>query len=388
MKVDFSYYISILDNCIKNGCVIYGAGRRGKNAINACRRFSISVNQIADRDIGKTIDVFEAVSVNKLLFDKSAQVCILTPANGVTEIRSVLNEHFLVVEYDFIKWLLYFFPEDLDLKRNCVPFCHYESPYPTESELYCKIDRGKENNNIKDVDLNQDGQVALFERFIQYADDYRSFLEKTTRFDKDNGMFTGLDAYSLYGMLNIFHSKRIIEIGSGFSTRLMLDYCDNIPESLLHIDSIEPDPVRIKEHIRKGDNIELIEKPVQEIDLSFFSSLQKNDILFIDSSHVAKRNGDVPYEYFKIIPRLQKGVIIHIHDIHWPFEYCDKWLEEGRAYNEIYLLHAFLMNNKSYEVLLFNSMIESLYSEKFKMLSSITGKDNEPNGSFWMRKNV
>lgn len=126
-------------------------------------------------------------------------------------------------------------------------------------------------------------------------------------------------------------------------------------------------------------NYQLNVNSVQQCDISIFEKLEKNDILFIDSSHVAKSGGDILYEYFKIIPMLQSGVIIHIHDIFFPFTYPKKWLYEGRCYNEAYILHGFLMNNNEYEIIYFNNFMHS------NLVESI-GESFESGGSIWIRK--
>ena len=97
----------------------------------------------------------------------------------------------------------------------------------------------------------------------------------------------------------------------------------------------------------------ILPSTLQDVDFDSFEALQENDILFIDSTHVSKLDSDVNKIFFDILPALNKGVVIHIHDIFWPFEYPDTWLNEGRAWNEMYMLRAFLEYNDSFEILFF-----------------------------------
>ena len=114
---------------------------------------------------------------------------------------------------------------------------------------------------------------------------------------------------------------------------------------------------------------------------SFFEELEENDMLFIDSSHVSKMDSDVNYEFFEIFPRLKQGVYIHFHDVYYPFIYPKTLIYDGRAYNEMYLLRAFLMNNKEYSIQLFGEMLEEKYSKEIP--SSLKGVGS---GSLWIKK--
>ena len=111
--------------------------------------------------------------------------------------------------------------------------------------------------------------------------------------------------------------------------------------------------------LRSGDldKHEVIPKVVQDVPLSRFDELRKNDILFIDSSHVSKTGSDVNYIFFEILPRLRSGVLIHVHDVPYPFEYGEDIVYEGRAWNEAYVLRAFLQFNRAFELLLYPSYL-------------------------------
>lgn len=96
----------------------------------------------------------------------------------------------------------------------------------------------------------------------------------------------------------------------------------------------------------------LVKQKVEDVDLAFFDAFEENDLLFIDSSHVSKAGSDVNYLFFEVLPRLKPGVVVHIHDIFLPDEYPKVWvIDQGRNWNEQYLLRAFLQFNREWEIL-------------------------------------
>lgn len=161
-------------------------------------------------------------------------------------------------------------------------------------------------------------------------------------------------------MIMLNKPKHIIEIGSGFSTSVMLDTNEHCFNNEIIIECIEPRPQRLKELLKETDHILIHENDLQEMSLDLFSKLEQNDILFIDSSHVIKAGSDVSYELFEILPRLPQGVHIHFHDVFWPFEYSMNWVTEGRAYNEQWVLRALLTDSTAYKVTLFGHQLQCL----------------------------
>ncbi len=115
---------------------------------------------------------------------------------------------------------------------------------------------------------------------------------------------------------------------------------------------IEPYPAVLKSVMRPGDleRHRLLEQRLQDCPLALFEELEPNDILFIDSTHVSKLGSDVNFLFFEILPRIRRGVFVHIHDIFHPFEYPMAWYEEGRAWNEAYMLRAFLEFNTAWRI--------------------------------------
>ena len=129
---------------------------------------------------------------------------------------------------------------------------------------------------------------------------------------------------------------------------------------------------------------QIIRAPVQDVPLETFQDLGENDILFIDSSHVAKVGSDLTHLIFRVLPCLAPGVLVHFHDIFWPFEYPREWLIEGRAWNESYFLRAFLAYNNTFEMLYFNSyMAERHQTDVAEHLPLCLCN---PGGSLWIRR--
>ena len=136
----------------------------------------------------------------------------------------------------------------------------------------------------------------------------------------------------------------------------------------------------------RNDDLEkckVIQNKVQNVEIETFKKLKKNDILFVDSSHVSKTGSDVNFILFKVLPVLNSGVIIHFHDIFYPFEYPKDWVYGGRNWNECYILRAFLSYNSDFEILIFSDYLHKHHPELFEripMLKKNTG------GSLWIRK--
>jgi hypothetical protein len=139
--------------------------------------------------------------------------------------------------------------------------------------------------------------------------------------------------------------------------------------------------------LRESDakRVSIIETPVQEVDLRTFDPLEENDILFIDSTHVMKTGSDVNFELFEVLPRIKKGVLIHFHDIQYPFEYPDEWVYNRKySWNEIYALRAFLMYNERFRVEFFNSLFIGRNRELVRATYEPMLKN--PGASLWLRK--
>jgi len=240
------------------------------------------------------------------------------------------------------------------------------------------------------VDMNVEGQLELLNRF-RFKDELLRFPMKPAgehEFCYQNNMFGAGDAEYLYSLVRLVKPQRIIEIGCGFST-LMTRHAlkenknENPNYECLHT-CVEPyeNPWLAK------TGVNLVRQPLEKLPISDFTCLESNDILFIDSSHMIRPDGDVLYEFLEILPRLKPGVYVHIHDIFTPFDYPDQWVrKEVRFWNEQYLVEAFLTGNSGYSVIgamnFLNHQFPEKLAEKFPVLGS--AKQVKP-GSFWMVK--
>ena len=240
------------------------------------------------------------------------------------------------------------------------------------------------------VDMNEAAQLDLlrnvFPRFrTEYEAIPRSAPGKLGEFYFDNGLFSGTDALVAYCMVRHFQPRLIIEVGGGFSSLITAQAAvKNKSSSLV---CIEPFP---RDFLVAGfpGLASLVQKPVQDVELDFFSKLESGDILFIDSSHTVKIGGDVNYLFLEVLPRLKSGVIVHVHDILFPFDYYREWvLDERRFWTEQYLLQAFLAFNSAFEILICNSYLGCYFPEELK-----TCFPHAPwwtcGGSFWMRRKI
>jgi hypothetical protein len=170
------------------------------------------------------------------------------------------------------------------------------------------------------------------------------------RFYTRNSQFGWLDARALHVLLLAWRPRRIIEVGSGYSSLLTAEVNRFHFGGAIEFTCIETYP---RPFLRAGiaGITRLIEKRVERLPLDTFAALEPGDVLFIDSSHVAKTGSDVNYLYFEVLPRLASGVVVHIHDIHLPHDYPREWvIDENRSWNEQYLVRALLMYSQAYKI--------------------------------------
>ncbi len=233
---------------------------------------------------------------------------------------------------------------------------------------------------IKDIDLRKQQQFELLQQLLPYYKKSSFPEERSTdyRYYFNNIFYSYSDGIFLFCLLNHWKPKRIIEIGSGFSSALMLDTNQHCFNNSMQLTFIEPFPEeRLNNLIRPEDSAYTIKDFIQQVDLSLFTKLEAGDVLFVDSSHVSKFNSDLNHIIFQILPTLKAGVYIHFHDIFYPFEYPKEWILSGRAWNEAYILRAFLMNNTDYEIVLFPSMLEQFHEEWMQQNMPLTLKLHE-----------
>lgn len=263
---------------------------------------------------------------------------------------------------------------------------HYYSPIADYKEVKSReLILFSQDVKVHDVNIMSKPQSDRLANFIKYKLEFKNLFDRSeSRYHPDNGFFNYSDGFYLYGMMRDLKPKRIIEVGSGHSSALMLDINEMYFDGAIELSFVEPFPERLNTLLKNGDkDCEIIIKKVQEVNLEKFNQLEQHDMLFIDSSHVSKVGSDVNFLIFNVLPILKPGVIIHFHDITWPFEYPKEWIYEGRYWNEAYLLRAFLMNNNNYEILLFNSYLAHYHQG---WLKEQTPECSVPGGSLYLRK--
>lgn len=256
---------------------------------------------------------------------------------------------------------------DLQSKLYYTPG-HYYSPYACDEDLNLVQDFNLDTT-IKGVNLNENQQLSLLNEFAKSYQKLKWTADKidTNRYYYNNLYFSYSDAIFLHSVINYFQPKKIIEVGSGFSSAAMLDINKHGFNNSIELTFIEPYPEeRLYKLIDDKDKKQVIVDFVQNINDEVWLQLEANDILFIDTSHVSKYRSDVNHLFFNVLPLLKSGVIIHIHDIFFPFDYPLEWLKQGRSWNEAYLLRAFLQYNDSFEILAFPSFMEKKHESWFK----------------------
>jgi predicted O-methyltransferase YrrM len=249
----------------------------------------------------------------------------------------------------------------------------------------------RKDRKLNGINFNIEEQIGLFSNFnfnnelLQFPIEKKEELE----FYHNNGSYAFADAEYLYNIIRHFKPKRIIEIGSGNSTLMA---CNAIKANKIQDDNyscyhicIEPFEQPWLEKL----GIDVIREKVETLSYDLFEQLEKNDILFIDSSHIIRPEGDVLFEYLEILPLLKPGVIVHIHDIFTPKNYLDNWvINEHRLWNEQYILEAFLTLNTEFRIIGALNYLHHNYKNESDSCHPISAKNvgHEP-GAFWIIRN-
>lgn len=232
---------------------------------------------------------------------------------------------------------------------------HFYQPIPDvrnlKKSVFTKV------SNLSGIDMDEKTQLKFLIKFKKFKKEYdllpHTGEEQDFRFHFNNLAFDGVDALVYYCMIRIFAPKNIIEVGSGWSSKIAAKAA--LENGNTALTCIEPFPQEFMKNGYPGLT-NLIANDVQKLPINYFSKLESGDILFIDSSHTVKTGGDVSYLFLEVLPKLKKGVLVHIHDIFFPFDYPKKWvIKEHRFWTEQYLLQAFLMFNNEFKVIYSNS---------------------------------
>jgi predicted O-methyltransferase YrrM len=264
---------------------------------------------------------------------------------------------------------------------------HYYQPLVFPSDLRLDLSAPR---TISGFDLNETGQLALIDRF-RYRDELLAIpLEKQAplEFFYHNGGYEAGDAEYLYNIIRLFKPRRIVEIGCGSSTlmarrAILQNKSEDAAYACDHV-CIEPFEQPWLEQL----GVTVMREMVETCPVAMFDALGENDILFIDSSHVIRPQGDVLHEYLFLLGRLAPGVLVHVHDIFTPFDYPDAWVrQERRMWNEQYLLEAFLCFNSAFEPIGAVNWLSHVHRDRLGDACPVLVREPwcEP-GAFWLRR--
>lgn len=268
---------------------------------------------------------------------------------------------------------------------------HFYSPIPNPDDLHSS----RFVNTFANILVVEDEVILpLARKVFSYSGELASIVDSgATKFSWCNSQFPPADALAYYGMLRILKPKQIVEIGSGFSTQVAFEAINKNGHG--QITCIEPYP---QDFLKRMDTIRLIDKKLQDASHGLFSELQASDVLFVDSSHQVKCQSDVLDVFFRVLDRINVGVLIHFHDIFLPDDYPPFWLKErGVFFNEQYFLLAFLKDNPKYRIRLPNAYLVRKHRTTYEdWVSGVHQPTNDcfvnlahqyiKAGSFWIEK--
>ncbi|MEM8912420.1 MAG: class I SAM-dependent methyltransferase, partial [Planctomycetota bacterium] len=206
------------------------------------------------------------------------------------------------------------------------------------------------------------------------------------KYDPCNSYFMNPDAVMLSAIISAHHPKRVIEVGSGHSTLALLDCLRARSLDGTKVDAIEPFPERLLSVIDKTDRqrFTLHARTLERSDVEMCRKLAVDDVLLVDSSHIYKVGSDVQLLFESILPTLAVGVLIHIHDVFFPFDYPASWLRRGHHYNEAYVLRAFLQYNRNFEIYMWNDLLR--WIPESAVLTALKPDPSLIAGSLWLRR--
>jgi predicted O-methyltransferase YrrM len=271
---------------------------------------------------------------------------------------------------------------------------HFHSPLPSFREIDARADRIFERfpRRLPGIEMDVPAQLELLDAFSSsYLLDMPAYgMEPLPglRFHHDNFYYSCRDAAILHCMVRHLRPRRIVEVGSGFSSCMLLDTNELFFDRHIDLTFIEPHPERLYENIHEKDRetVRVVDSSVQDVDPETFAELASGDMLFIDSSHVTKIGSDVNHLLFDVLPSLERGVFVHFHDIFYPFEYLRDWVDEGRAWNEAYALRAFLQYNSAFAIRFFTSYLLRFFPERFEGEGWLKIPKRGSRSSLWLQK--
>ncbi|MBO0614400.1 MAG: hypothetical protein RL122_300 [Pseudomonadota bacterium] len=264
---------------------------------------------------------------------------------------------------------------------------HYYEPMFDSRALHHSLE---DTRSLPGINWNIPEQLTLLDSFH-----YGNELEDTPTLKTDdltyylgNANFKAGDAEFLYNLIRLKKPANIFEIGSGNSTLMAIQAIkkNQAEDPTYQCQHLCVEPYEMPWLEKTG--VSVVRQRVEELDKTLFAQLGDGDLLFIDSSHIIRPQGDVLFEYLDLLPSLNKGVMVHIHDIFSPRDYPSQWVtDEVRLWNEQYLLEAFLSCNQSWKVLAAVNYLHHNHFSKLKEKCPFLSDTNDP-GSFYIQKVV
>jgi hypothetical protein len=269
---------------------------------------------------------------------------------------------------------------------------HFYSPICDPAELtrhYHDPDAAAPPATLPGIELAREAQLELWQHLRRYLAEAITFVtgQQHHRYSSDSLSFGIGDAIIYCCMLQYLRPAQIIEIGAGSSSALALDTFDRFFAERPRCCFIDPYPALLRSMMTPEDTatVEVVEAAIQDVPVARFDALGSNDVLFIDSTHIVKTGSDVTYELFELLPRLRSGVVVHFHDIFYPFEYPREWaVDRNYSWNEIYAVRAFLTGNRDWEILFFNDYFSRV--ERARVAQDAPEMLANPGGSLWLRR--
>ncbi len=271
---------------------------------------------------------------------------------------------------------------------------HYYSPVPSLRELARRPETLRQPSELRGIDLSLEEQQRTIEMLAPFAQEVAALEPYEVFEQRSSGEGYGVaDAEILYAWLRATRPKRVIEVGSGVSTHytaaaLTRSASDGAPATLTCIE-----PFRwhgLQELNGPGLTVEVLRSMVQDVDLGVFESLERDDVLFIDSTHVVKSGSDTSFLFLEVLPRLKPGVVVHVHDIPLPFEFVDPdiIMREHMFWNEVAILRAFLMFNREFSIRLASFWLAHYHPEHLSQaVPSLSRPGVISPSSIWIQRN-
>jgi hypothetical protein len=396
---------------------VFGAGARGKRLHAMLRACKIEAAMFLDNDASKQGTKFQGADVRKPLdaANRENLLVIVAVKNGAVQIADYLRQNgfgavVLMREaedalrpvmgvmidgaLDLFEYMaVYGRGTDACMDRGFLPVAvHFYQPVPDLNDLR-RRDVWSKVSALRGIVWEPERYIANIRRLAAYkpAKD-RAAAADGMEFSLDNNTFSYMRASVLYGMIRRNKPGRIIEIGSGNSSKVIRRaIADNNAEArgyTVRYTIIDPYCAFNESQFYDVCEVNILRVPVESCEVALFAALEENDILFIDSSHTVRTGGDVNFEILEVLPVLKKGVAAHFHDVSLPYEYPEIYAvnPEFRVFwTESYLLQAFLAFNDAYEIVLPMAFLEGEYPDELRRCYPGRPRAGQ-SSSFWIKR--